>query len=93
MAKKSKVTPTQASDLRLIYPNGWGAINATKEIRDIDDIKDLLAECTHENMTTSLIRNHALSRELLSDSSLSVHKIVSLQILVQKVPYSYRTSP
>ena len=35
-------------DLRMIYPNHWGAINNQKVIVDEDDIQNLLSETTDE---------------------------------------------
>ena len=77
---------TKSSELRLIYPNRLGAINKTKIINDIDDVEDLLKECNDKILSERLIRTHDLSRKINVDSSLTLHKVVAIQITVQKLP-------
>ena len=80
----------KASDLRLIYPNRFGAMNKTIMINNIDDVENLLSECNNHTLTQRLIRAHDLSRQVNVDSALTLHKILAIQIAVQKVPHSYK---
>ena len=52
----------EAGDLRLIYPNRYGAVNTTKIIRNLSDYETLQAEVTTENIPELLIASNDLNR-------------------------------
>ena len=80
---------TEEKELRMIYPNSWGAINQNKVIIDSDDVEQLLKECNDSTLKEKLIRSHDLNQKIAVSSSLSVHRVVALQITLKKLPYQY----
>ena len=95
----------QENDLKMIYPNTWviliffhfflfdkyiqGSINEQKIIVDEDDVDNLLLESDDNILREKLIRSHDLSKKVHATSNMTVHRIVSLQIRVKKLPYQY----
>ena len=64
-------------------------MNKTRILVGEEDIRDLKAEVTETKMRDLLIQSHDLSRRVFTNSNIQVHKIVALQITLQKLPYQY----
>ena len=66
-----------------------GSINKQKIIVDQDDIDNLLDETDDTILSEKLVRSHDLSKKVHATSNMRVHRVVSLQIRVKKLPYQY----
>ena len=64
-----------------------GAINTIRTIRSEQDEIDLLAEVNDNMLPIKLINSHEYTRKIFTSSNVRLHKIISLQIVIQKIPY------
>jgi hypothetical protein len=66
-----------------------GAINSVRKITTEQDEVDLMAEMDDVDLAEKLIESHEYNRKIFSTSNVRVHKIISLQIVIQKIPFHW----
>jgi biotin synthase-like enzyme len=64
-----------------------GAINKTRSITTEQDEVDLLTEINDLDLPMKLMESHEYTRKIFTSSGVRLHKIISLQIVIQKEPY------
>jgi hypothetical protein len=76
-------------DLRLTYPSMAGAVNTVRTITSEQDEIDLAAEINDHDLPLKLMQSHEYTRQIFVNSAIHVHKIIALQIVIQKIPYNW----
>jgi hypothetical protein len=68
------------------------AINSIRSITTEQDEVDLMAEMNDLDLPIKLMDSHKYKRKIFDSSGVRLHKIISLQIVIQKTPYYWSKS-
>ena len=74
----------------IVYPNTWGSVNETELLVDENDLSDLLEELNPQVFETSLVKNTFHRRDVYTQSNVRLNRILAFQIVVTKLPPSWR---
>lgn len=66
-----------------------GAVNTVRTITSEQDEIDLAAEINDHDLPLKLMQSHEYTRQIFVNSAIHVHKIIALQIVIQKIPYNW----
>jgi hypothetical protein len=78
--------------LRLTYPSMSSAVNDLKDIKTEMNEVQLSQEMNDQDLPMKLMSSHEYIRKIFTSSNVKVHKIISLQIIIQKQPYYWGDS-